>query len=68
MAGRSETVFVDRLTLVSAVAWLELEEPVFVDAGDCYWADFDARLIMIETANGATHRLRTKPAGPDSLR
>jgi hypothetical protein len=63
-----EVVAVDRLTMVSRVSWLELDEPVFLQAGDRYWADVVARVVVVETSRGEIRRLPTKPTGPSTLR
>lgn len=61
----AEDVTVERLTLVSRVSWLELEEPVFLQPGDRYWADFDTRVVVVESADGATRRFRRSRQDPD---
>ncbi|GAB4062122.1 hypothetical protein GCM10028777_00870 [Angustibacter speluncae] len=61
-------VTVDRLTLLSHVEWLELEQPVLLQPGDRCRADLVARRVEVTTAAGRTIKLAVKPTTPDSSR
>lgn len=65
---RGEFVEVDRLTLVSRVGWIELMSPTFVQAGERYRADWDARTVIVQRLDGTQHTFKGKPSGPDSIR
>lgn len=58
----------DRLTLISRVEWFELEQPVFVQEGECYWVDRGSRSLVVESAEGHRRSFSAKPSGPDTPR
>ncbi|HXH79327.1 hypothetical protein [Nocardioides sp.] len=49
----------ERLTLISQIEWLDLEEPVFVQAGERYWFDSATQCLVVEDLAGV---LRSIPA------
>jgi hypothetical protein len=52
VTDRADKTTADRLTLVSHVEWLELEEPVFVQPGERYWVDWENRCLVVEDPSG----------------
>lgn len=65
---RGEFVRADRLTLVSRVGWLDLQEPIFIRVGERYRVDWDAQTVIVEGIDGAERAHASKPSGPDSIR
>lgn len=65
---RGDFVPVDRLTLVSRVGWIELEQPTFVRAGERYRVDWESRSVTVAGPDGAERTYRANPSGPDSIR
>lgn len=63
-----EFIEVDRLTLVSRIGWIELNESTFVQAGERYRVDWDANTVIVQRLDGAEHTYEAKPSGPDSIR
>lgn len=65
---RTGYVGVDRLTLLSRIGWIELNEPTFVQAGERYRVDWAANAVIVQRLDGAEHAYEAKLSGPDSIR
>lgn len=58
MIEEADKVTAERLTLISHVDWLELDEPVFLQAGERYWLDSTAACLVVEDTSGPVEPYR----------
>lgn len=65
---QGEFVTANRLTLVSRVGWLDLQEPIFIRVGERYRVEREARTVIVERLDGPVRTYTSKPSGPDSIR
>jgi hypothetical protein len=65
---RGESVSVNRLTLVSRIGWLDLEVPIFLQSGERYRVDWEARIVIVEGRDGTLRSYPANPQGPESMR
>jgi hypothetical protein len=61
-----EETEVERLTLISEIAWLYFEPPIFVQPGETFWVE--DRTLHVRSLDGAIRKIVARSARPDDRR